>query len=280
MGKKGCLILAALFAALFLLPGGRGECASGGGALSAEIAERIHAINSRPAPGKLDIPPGEGAKNPEDILSSSLGLDGVVLEPEDLQEIEELRKILRSSGLGKEDMEQAIAMIERQKKMDRLGLTPADLAKAMAATAISGGGKGGSGSSGRDTAGQTGPSIGDLPLSSAADGVDGMDEEEKARWALGLGDHMAVATFYDIVDGSMLKTAGLAVSAYPPPPPEQLRRYAPGILPHGRPLLLFRRGGPRTPKPRHSDQYRHGLPGHKRFRWGEKLRCPGSGGES
>lgn len=217
MGKKGCLILAALFAALFLLPGGRGECASGGGALSVEIAERIQEINSRPAAGKLDIPTGEGGKNPEDILSSSLGLDGVVLEPEDLQEIKELRKILRSSGLGKEEMEQAIAMIERQKKMDRLGLTPADLAKAMAAAAISGRGKGGSGSSGKDTAGQTGPSIGDLPLSSAADGVDGMDEEEKARWALGLGDHMAVATFYDIVDGSMLKTAGLAVSAYPHP---------------------------------------------------------------
>ncbi|MEA4879946.1 MAG: hypothetical protein VB045_00545 [Synergistaceae bacterium] len=236
MGKKGCLILTVLFAALFLLPGGSGESSSGGGPLSAEIAERIQKINSRPAAGKLGTrrPPAaeEGAdregdgmnsdKNAADSLFSSLGLDAVTLDPEELREIEETRKALKTSGLSEADMENALGMMERQKKMDRLGLGPADMAKAMMKATIAGrgkgaGGKGGSGSSTKDLPEEKVPSIGDFPLSSAAEGVDGMNEEEKARWALSLGDHMAVATFYDIVDGSMLKTAGLAVSAYPHP---------------------------------------------------------------
>ena len=156
MGKKGCLILTVLFAALFLLPGGSGESSSGGGPLSAEIAERIQEINSRPAAGKLGTrrPPvteegadreGDGMnsdKNDADSLFSSLGLDAVTLDPEELREIEETRKVLKTSGLSEADMENALGMMERQKKMDRLGLGPADMAKAMMKATIAGRGKG------------------------------------------------------------------------------------------------------------------------------------------
>ncbi|MGI6790807.1 tetratricopeptide repeat protein [Aminivibrio sp.] len=59
--------------------------------------------------------------------------------------------------------------------------------------------------------------IGDAPLPPAAEGYSGSDEQEKARWALGLADSMAVAAFYDIADAGMVRAAGLAVSAYPHP---------------------------------------------------------------
>lgn len=243
--------LAVLFSAIILWTGGAMGFSFGKDLLSAEIAGRIEEINSRPAEGKLDMRPktseeGGGReesgkssdKNPADSFFASLGLDAVTLDPEELREIEETRKALQTSGLSEADIENAIGMMERQKKMDRLGLGPADIAKAMMKAQIAGrkkgtGGKGGSPSPGKSLPEEKVPLIGDAPLSSTAEGIDGMDEEEKSRWALGIADHMAVATFYDIVDGSMLKTAGLAVSAYPHP--LLLNNYA-GMLRESSPL--------------------------------------------
>ncbi len=250
MGRKGYVFLGAIVAAVFLTTGGAAGSSSGKELLSAEIAGRIREINSRPAAGKLDMRPpvfeGEGGagsgkapvKNSAESFFASLGLDEVTLDPEELREIEETRKVLQTSGLSGADVENALAMMERQKKMDRLGLGPTDIAKAMMKAQIAGrkkgtGGKGGSPSPGKSLPEETPPLIGDTPLSSAAEGVDGMDQEEKSWWALGMADHMAVATFYDIVDGSMLKTAGLAVSAYPHP--LLLNNYA-GMLRESSPL--------------------------------------------
>jgi len=236
MVTKRFFFLVALFAVECLWAGGAMGFSSGKDLLSAEIIGRIGEINSRPAGGKLDMrrPPaseeggkmkGSGkaaGKNSADSFFSSLGLDAVTLDPDEIKEMEETRKVLQSAGLSEADIENALGMMERQIKMDRLGLDPADIAKAMMTAKIAASGKemAGKGASPPPENGfpeKSAPSIADAPLASAAEGVDGMDEEQKSRWALGLADHMAVATFYDIVDASMLKTAGLAVSAYPHP---------------------------------------------------------------
>lgn len=236
MGTKSFFFLAVLFAVECLWTGGAMGFSSGRDLLSAEIIGRIQEINSRPAEGKLDMrrPPGPeesgqmhgGAKasaaNSDNVLFSSLGLDAVTLDPEEINQLEETRKALQSAGLSEADITNVLAMAERQIKMDRLGLEPADIAKAIRQANIAARGKKMSGKGASPPAGnglpeKSAPPIADAPLASAAEGVDGMDEEQKSRWALGLADHMAVATFYDIVDASMLKTAGLAVSAYPHP---------------------------------------------------------------
>ena len=235
MGTKSFFFLVALFAAACLWTGAAMGFSSGKNLLSAEIIGRVKEINSRPAEGKLDMrpPPASeeggqmhgGAKasaaNSADILFSSLGLDAVTLDPDEIAQLEDTRKALLSAGLSETDIANALAMTERQMKMDRLGLEPADIAKAMMQANIAArgkmGGEGAGPTAGNGLPEKSAPPIADAPLASAAEGVDDMDEEQKARWALGLADHMAVATFYDIVDASMLKTAGLAVSTYPHP---------------------------------------------------------------
>jgi tetratricopeptide (TPR) repeat protein len=236
MARRSLFFLVALFAVGCLWTGGAMGFSLGKNLLSAEIVGRIEEINSRPAWEKLDSrrptdseKGGEmkgGAKalgtNAADSFFSSLGLDAVTLDPDEIKEMEETKKALQGAGLSEADIDNALAMMERQIKMDRLGLEPADIAKAMMKANIAGKGKemegkGGSPPPENGFPKKSAPLIADAPLSSAAEGVDGMDEKQKARWALGLADHMAVATFYDIVDASMLKTAGLAVAAYPHP---------------------------------------------------------------
>ncbi len=56
--------------------------------------------------------------------------------------------------------------------------------------------------------------VGDAPLPPAAEGYNAGDEQEKPV-GLGLADHMAVASFYDISDAGMVRAAG---SPSPPIP--------------------------------------------------------------
>ncbi len=216
MGKaRGLLFLAAIVAALMW---GKPLCpasANGGGmSLSEEIGARIGHINGLPAGEGLGMKgaeetkgsPEEQKQSPQDEFFASLGLEKVVLGEDDLREIDECREAMKNAGLGAEQIEEAVKGFELAKKMSALG--PGAMMKGGGTAAK----KLDSKTEARETA-----AIGDAPLSPAAQGYSGSDEQEKARWALGLADSMAVATFYDIVDACMVKTAGLAVSAYPHP---------------------------------------------------------------
>ena len=189
--------------------------ADGGGmSLREEIGARIGHVNSLPAgemPGFADGGektggPEGGKKSPQDEFFASLGLDKVVLGEDDLREIEEYRETMKNAGLGAEQIEEAVRGFELAKKMSALG--PAAMMKAGRSAAK----KQDSKTETRETG-----AVGDAPLPPAAEGYNAGDEQEKARWALGLADHMAVASFYDISDAGMVRAAGLAVSAYPHP---------------------------------------------------------------
>lgn len=189
--------------------------ADGGGmGLPEEIGARIGHVNSLPAgemPGFADGGektggPEGGKKSPQEEFFASLGLDKVVLGEDDLREIEEYRETMKNAGLGAEQIEEAVRGFELAKKMSALG--PAAMMKAGRSAAK----KQDSKTETRETG-----AVGDAPLPPAAEGYNAGDEQEKARWALGLADHMAVASFYDISDAGMVRAAGLAVSAYPHP---------------------------------------------------------------
>jgi len=189
--------------------------ADGGGmSLPEEIGARIGHINGLPAGDRLgasgtkekEAVPGAGKMSPRDEFFASLGLDTITLSEGDLREIQEYREAMKNAGLAPEQIEEAVKGFELAKKMSALG--PAAMMKAGRSAAK----KHEAGTKPREAG-----AIGDAPLPPAAEGYNASDEVEKARWALGLADSMAVAAFYDIVDAGMVKTAGLAVSAYPHP---------------------------------------------------------------
>ena len=203
--------------------GGAGGTGKAAGSLSAEIRDRIRTINARPLARGPAAGHGDGnASGAMDSFLSSLSLEDIDLNPEELRNLGEARKSMESAGLPAADLERALKMMEAQMKMSRKG--KGSLLQAMARAGARGaagttrnGPAAGNGASGFGAAGGEGASIEDSPLSAVADGYGALEGKEKARWALNLADHMAVAVFYDMVDGSMLKTAGLAVSAYPHP---------------------------------------------------------------
>jgi len=209
------------FAAVLILAAGlwgaplKPASADGGGmGLMEEIESRIGHVNGLPAGERLGARgtdekgavPGGGKMSPREEFFASLGLDKVSLSGEDLREINEYREGMKKAGLGAEQIEEAVKGIERAKKMSALG--PAAMMQAGMTAAKK-----------QDSKKETREmgAVGDAPLPPAAEGYNAADEGEKARWALGLADHMAVASFYDIADAGMIRAAGLAVSAYPHP---------------------------------------------------------------
>ena len=204
MVKTGRLffLAAVLAAALWVKPFCPASADGGGVSLPEEIGARIGRINGLPAGERLGIP--GGSEKTGDGFLGSLGLDKVTLSEGDLREIEEYREAMKNAGLGAEQVEEAVKGFELAKKMS--AMSPGAILKA---------GLNAAGKKEEEPIG--GLTIGDAPLPPAAEGYNASDEGEKAQWALGLADSMAVATFYDIADAGMVRAAGLAVSAYPHP---------------------------------------------------------------
>jgi tetratricopeptide (TPR) repeat protein len=212
--RKGFAVIIFLVFVLWGEPFRPASADGGGMSLLEEIGARISHINGLPAGERLGMKGAEETKgspegqkqSPQEEFFASLELEKVVLGEDGLREIDEYREAMKNAGLGAEQIEEAVKGFELAKKMSALG--PAVIMQAGSTAAK----KQDSKTETRETA-----AIGDAPLPPAAEGYSGSDEQEKARWALGLADSMAVATFYDIADAGMIRAAGLAVSAYPHP---------------------------------------------------------------